>query len=175
MGDIVPGEVGNGPQQIVLESPLETLRSFLQAEPRTSPQILAQLQHLQSLHNLDESSRCRVLVDAVFDPSRPHTLTDQVSTHVTLLKQVAQQPQSSRALISAFESLCGKGAFEPLMARFAVVLHVLYDQGVLHEDVLLEWYDSSPQSSSVPPDIAVELRQRVQPLIQWLRYAEEES
>ncbi|XP_010544348.1 PREDICTED: probable eukaryotic translation initiation factor 5-1 [Tarenaya hassleriana] len=79
---------------------------------------------------------------------------------------------SQKVLLEALEKFCGK-ASEEAVKEVALVLKGLYDDDVLEEEVILDWYKkgiSGGKSSE-----AVAMWKKVKPFVEWLLDAESES
>jgi len=75
------------------ESPVVSLKAFL-ASPveRSEAEILSELKILQLARSLDEVQKVHLLVQALFDTSKPKTLPAQVKKHASILKHVRHTP-----------------------------------------------------------------------------------
>ncbi|GAU97427.1 hypothetical protein RvY_08726 [Ramazzottius varieornatus] len=82
--------------------------------------------------------------------------------------------KAQKYLLGGFEHLVGE-AFAPLLLPKSMkILKEFYDQDILEEEAILEWYDK-PRKTFVKLSIAEDIRKKVEPFAKWLREAEEES
>jgi Domain found in IF2B/IF5/eIF4-gamma/eIF5/eIF2-epsilon len=128
--------------------------------------------------------------DGQLDNKILHDLTEWIdfSSSVQLVQRFQTATSSRRKLLKADpKMLCYVmekilGAIYPQRAAWAPHLfQVLYNIDILTEDHLLSWADSAPEGSPfVGTDekhkiAALLIRQKVKPLIDWLKTAEEED
>ncbi|KAL2503509.1 putative eukaryotic translation initiation factor 5-1 [Abeliophyllum distichum] len=86
------------------------------------------------------------------------------------LAAAAQEEGSQLILLQAIESFCGK-ASPDAVKEVALVLKELYDNDMLEEEFIVEWYQKgSTGSNKVSP-----IWKNVKPFIEWLQSAESET
>jgi translation initiation factor 5 len=155
------------------DSPVWVLRRFILETPRSTSQILAELRRLELARNLNDAQRYRTLLEAVLDTQQSKTLIQQLQTHLPLLRKAASDKLQLSTLFGAFEELLGTVDADKCLPRVPLVLKALYDEDLFDEEFLICWYDSPPEASlTVSRPVAVELRKRAQPFIEWLKAAE---
>uniref|UniRef100_A0A2P2LXL5 Eukaryotic translation initiation factor n=1 Tax=Rhizophora mucronata TaxID=61149 RepID=A0A2P2LXL5_RHIMU len=93
----------------------------------------------------------------------------EVAKKKDYLAVATQEEGSQMALLNAIELLCGKAS--PAMKEVALVLKTLYDNDVLEEEIILEWY----QKGLGGDNKASPIWKNVKPFIEWLQNAESES
>ena len=84
----------------------------------------------------------------------------------------ATPDKASRAtLFTALEEWMGVSEPQVLLPLTMPLLHSLYEAELFDEAFLQCWYESVPETSlTVPRAVAVDLRARALPFIDWLRY-----
>lgn len=82
--------------------------------------------------------------------------------------------KAQKYLLGGFEHLVGEAFTGVLMPKAMKLLKEFYDQDILEEEAILDWYDK-PRKTFVKLSVAENIRKKVEPLVVWLREAEEES
>jgi len=151
------------------------LKVFLASGERTPTEIVSEVHRLQLARGLDEPQKIKVLLEAVIDLSNPAAVAGEYTKQAPLLRRFAVDRATAMILISCVEEQVG--VVSPrLLARTPVILQALYEADVLEEQIILDWYESPPESSwLVNKDVAVAVRNKALPLVNWLREAEEED
>lgn len=78
---------------------------------------------------------------------------------------------SQMHLLNSIGSFCGKSGNEEAAKEVTPVLVALYDEDIVEEDFVLEWY----QRGSSGVDKNSPLWENVKPFVVWLQSAESES
>ncbi|KAK9271118.1 hypothetical protein L1049_026707 [Liquidambar formosana] len=86
------------------------------------------------------------------------------------LAVATQEDGSQMVLLRAIEFLCGK-PIPQAVKEVALVLKALYDNDVLEEEFVLEWYQQGLRGDNKNSQIW----KNVKPFIEWLKSAESES
>lgn len=97
-----------------------------------------------------------------------------VEQHAPLLRSQGRDSQGQLAQLVALEHLLGVAA--PARIReAALALKALYDADIAEEDIILAWYDREDAAKvlGVPAAAAAAVRRMVEPVVDWLREAEE--
>lgn len=87
-----------------------------------------------------------------------------------LAAAAAQEEGWQIVLLNSIESFCGKASPEAAK-EVALVLKVLYDDDILEEELIMEWYQKGLAGSNKSSQIWKKLK----PFIEWLQNAESES
>lgn len=124
---------------------------------------------------LPACTRAMILSEAAFTDE---ILTgNQVAQYAEPLKQlVAGDQEHQLSLIAFFGKFCAV-KFPAFLPSYPIILKALYDEDVLEEETLLEWTfcDEKYAMSEVSKSQQKELKTSLQPFIDWLQNAEEES
>ncbi|XVF39433.1 hypothetical protein PTKIN_Ptkin01aG0034200 [Pterospermum kingtungense] len=94
----------------------------------------------------------------------------EVTKKTNYLAAVAQEEGSQMVLLHSIESFCGKASSEAAK-EVALVLKVLYDEDILEEEFVMEWYQKGIAGSNKNSQIW----KNVKPFVEWLENAESES
>ncbi|ESQ27334.1 hypothetical protein EUTSA_v10018577mg [Eutrema salsugineum] len=95
----------------------------------------------------------------------------EVTKKKNYLVAATQEDGSQMHLLNSIESFCGKNGNEEAVKEVALVLKALYDQDIIEEEFVLEWY----QKGLTGVDKSSPVWKKVQPFVDWLQSAESES
>lgn len=127
---------------------------------------------LHEAERLDVKSKAVMVVCELL--VRPTALAADVRrARALLLRFTHEDARAQRALLGAVEIMCGEGG-EPMLVKVPAILKLLYDMDIIEEQSLLEWA-GKPSKKYVSRELAVEIRKRADPFVQWLREADEED
>lgn len=156
------------------KTPLEILKEFIATKPGDD-KIIAEVKRLRTEHSLDKKAAV-ILVCDVLIPDLA-TLLANLKTYTSLFaKFIGEEAFSQAVFLSVLEkrigSEKGKAKNEFLAKKAMLMFKDLYENDILEEDTILQWYrpdedDSSPQQDA--------LRKAVSPFCKWLEEAESES
>lgn len=175
------------------DSAVTVLKIFLASAERTPIEIAAELRRLAMSRGLDETQKIKTLLEAIVDASEPRAVVDQFKARAELLRYftsgaaassisaaasaltVVESRNPALTLLTCIEDLVGV-VERSLLPYMPLLLKQLYEDDVLEEPTLIEWFDAPPESSwLVNREVAAEVRAKASPFIQWLKSAEEES
>lgn len=94
----------------------------------------------------------------------------EVTKKKNYLAAATQEEGSQMVLLQSIESFCGKGSPD-VVKEVALVLKSLYDNDVLEEEFILEWYQKGVNGSNKNSQVL----KNAKPFIEWLQSAESES
>ncbi|XP_022746693.1 probable eukaryotic translation initiation factor 5-1 [Durio zibethinus] len=94
----------------------------------------------------------------------------EVTKKKNYLAVAAQEEGGQIVLLHSIESFCGKASSEAAK-EVALVLKVLYDNDILEEEFVMEWYQKGIAGSNK----SCEIWKNVKPFVEWLQNAESES
>nr|ADE75720.1 unknown [Picea sitchensis]ADE76990.1 unknown [Picea sitchensis] len=92
----------------------------------------------------------------------------EVSSKKGYLSGVVQDENSQSMLLGAIEAFCNHARAEAVK-EVALVLKTLYDEDILEEDIIFQWYDKGSTGN------ASQIWKNVKPFVEWLKSAEAES
>jgi len=149
------------------------LQVFMAQKERSVREICSEVRRLQLAHTLDEPKAIKVLLESVLDLSDIKGVPKQFSDQATLFAQFTKK--SPAIFLGCVEELVG--VIEPkLLSRTPLILKELFDAEVLSEEDIIAWFDMPPENSwLVNKRVAVQVRQKADPLVTWLKEAESES
>ncbi|CBI19089.3 unnamed protein product, partial [Vitis vinifera] len=119
------------------------------------------------------SGTSQEIIDALFEAlfmGIGKGLAKEVAKKKTYLAAVTQEDRSQSILLRAIESFCGKSNPEAVK-EVGLVLKALYDNDLLEEEFILEWYKQGLAGGNKNSKIW----KNVKPFIEWLQSAESES
>lgn len=82
-----------------------------------------------------------------------------------------QEDGSQMHLLNSIGTFCGKSGNEEAVKEVALVLKELYDQDIIEEELVLEWYEKGLTGV----DKSSPVWKNVKPFVEWLKSAESES
>ncbi|KAL5777095.1 hypothetical protein ACOSP7_010021 [Xanthoceras sorbifolium] len=94
----------------------------------------------------------------------------EVSKKKNYLAAATQEEGTQTALLHSIESFCGKGNPD-VVKEVALVLKSLYDNDVLEEEFILEWYKKGLDGGNKNSQVL----KNAKPVIEWLQSAESET
>ena len=131
---------------------------------------MAELRRVELARSLDPPHKFRAILEALLDTQQPKTIVEQLNKHAPVLKRLAADKLQLTTLLGALEEVIGTVDGGALLPRTSLILQALYEADVLGEELLVCWHESQPETSlTVPRPVAVELRKRAEPFIEWLK------
>ena len=112
-----------------------------------------------------------ILAELLFDEN---ILTQMKKFRKHFLRFTHENPKAQKYLLGGFELLVGKVYRDTLMPKVPKILKAFYDLDILDEEVIIEW-DTKVSKKYVSKEVAKEIHEKAQPVIKWLKEAEEES
>jgi translation initiation factor 5 len=155
-------------------TPEEVLRFFVNQQERSPSEIVSELRRLEISRGLTVHTKLNILVSAIFDTTQARQVPAQVKQHAPLLRCFSKSRNEAQMLLGAFEHLIC--VVEPvlLVPRTSLILQALYENDVVSEDVLIDWYDSPLNSTGSISEMELqEMREKAEPFIAWLNEADE--
>ncbi|TPX45568.1 hypothetical protein SeMB42_g00652 [Synchytrium endobioticum] len=101
---------------------------------------------------------------------------NQIHTRAPLLSRLvksSKKDKGPKALLGGIERLVGV-KYRTLLPRVAKILHMLYEEELLTEDVILAWAEKSSKKF-VDRKVSKEIREHAAKFIDWLKSASEEE
>eukprot|EP01018_Ginkgo_biloba_P031175 Gb_27919 [translate_table: standard] len=95
----------------------------------------------------------------------------EVGKKKAYMAEAVQDESSQLFLLGAVEAFC-KHASADAVKEVALVLKVLYDEDILEEDYIFQWYD---KNSAGAEGKMSQMWKNVKPFVEWLKSAEAES
>ncbi|KAL6516888.1 hypothetical protein OROHE_018176 [Orobanche hederae] len=113
------------------------------------------------------------IIDALFEALFEGVgkgFSKEVLKNKNYVVSVVQEEGSQLMLLHAIESFCGKASSEAVK-EVALVLKSLYDDDLLEEEFIVEWYEKGLNGGNKGSPIW----KNVKPFVEWLQSAESES
>jgi len=158
-------------------TPAQQLRAIISAKPAISQnELIAEVQRLQTRYSLDKKALTQLIFDVFLADLKQ--IRNAIKPNKDLLaKFIGSQPLAQAVLISCIEKAVtdlksDKDRTEFLSKHALLAFKELYDEDVLEEDVLLQWYRAIEDESQRAKD---PLRKALEKFCTWLEEAESES
>jgi hypothetical protein len=138
------------------------------AGQRNHQEILSELKRLGMARGLDETSKIKVLFEAVVDTSKGKLIGEEFAKNAVLIKLMIRPPMVTQTtLLACVEEMVGVS--QPHLLNYTpLIIQSLYESDVLEEEAILAWHESPPEASyMVNKDVAVNVRAKATPFITW--------
>eukprot|EP01087_Luapelamoeba_hula_P004415 TRINITY_DN1435_c0_g1_i1.p1 TRINITY_DN1435_c0_g1~~TRINITY_DN1435_c0_g1_i1.p1 ORF type:complete len:497 (-),score=143.23 TRINITY_DN1435_c0_g1_i1:61-1551(-) len=186
-----PDEDSDEEEAAPAKTPLEALKAFITGPPKRTPEeIAAEVATLQS-----QGRPMKPIVQLLFEVLFPDLPTLQANVafyKLVLLKVMGTDHLSQIVFLTCLEKKIdttkGKPKTEFLAKKVLHVFKYLYDEDLLDEDVILQWYEPEDADDGVEGGGSTSnnnnkgnnagqdpLRKAVAPFCKWLQEAESES
>ncbi|VDM97981.1 unnamed protein product [Thelazia callipaeda] len=117
-----------------------------------------------------KSKATLLLADVLFDTN---VVVQIAEYRNTLLRFTVNDHKAQRHLLGGIEQLISKHV-DVLLPKSAHIIKALYDNDVVEEEVLLAWGEK-PSKKYVQKKLCVEIINKAQPVLDWLKNAEEDE
>ena len=144
---------------------MEEFASFITENPLDADSIYQKSKEL----DIRSDKALTVLAQVVFDS----TILKQIPSKSSLLKPFLKTEKDQKGLLGGLERVIGI-SFPELIPKTPLILKAFYDLDLLEESVLLAWSEKISKKY-VEKKIAVQIHEKANPFIQWLKEAEEEE
>lgn len=163
-------------EEAIPDGPGQLMKLFCESNPNArTKQIVDELSRIQLARTLDDTAKLKVLLEGILDLSEPKSVAGQLEKYKRVLKKVVNTVGLQLLFIYCMEEVVGVIETK-LLKRTSILLKTLFDEGVLGEDVILQWACSPPESSYlVPKTVAASIRKAAAPFIEWLEEESSES
>lgn len=163
-------------EEAIPDGPGQLMKLFCESNPNArTKQIVDELSRIQLARTLDDTAKLKVLLEGILDLSEPKSVAGQLEKYKRVLKKVVNTVGLQLLFIYCMEEVVGVIETK-LLKRTSILLKTLFDEGVLGEDVILQWASSPPESSYlVPKTVAASIRKAAAPFIEWLEEESSES
>jgi translation initiation factor 5 len=160
------------------ESPSTILKIFMASATRSIQEVMSELKRLQISRGLNDHQKIGVLLGAIINVDEEKTIAQQYAANAKLLRNaiyIQDIGGGGRCLLNHIEEQVG--VIHPsLLKKTCGILQSLYESDVLDENTIIDWAESPPESSwFVDRDVAIDVRKKATPFINWLKLAEEED
>lgn len=152
------------------------LRTFLQ-QKRSTDQIIAELKRLSLARGYDDSQRFICLLNAICTPAEPKKLPSAIEKHSPVLRKLlGDSTQQVTQLLNSIEYFVGEAwnaAFLPVTPH---VLKSLYEEDVLTEQQLIDWFDMPSDNPLLSAKNVSDLvRMKANVFVEWLKTADDDE
>eukprot|EP01113_Clastostelium_recurvatum_P019299 TRINITY_DN2275_c0_g1_i2.p1 TRINITY_DN2275_c0_g1~~TRINITY_DN2275_c0_g1_i2.p1 ORF type:complete len:409 (-),score=163.22 TRINITY_DN2275_c0_g1_i2:54-1280(-) len=153
---------------VKVEDASEKLASFLGSNP-TNEQIVVEISKLKEDNNWSDEQTSTSLFTALFGSD----ILSKLKGRLPALEQVGASEKGQRGIIDGVVQVCGERHPDTLLKSVGAILKALYDEDVLSEEAIQGWYEQTAKQDAA--SAVGKVRKAAQPLVEWLKNAEEES
>ncbi|CAH0482675.1 unnamed protein product [Peronospora belbahrii] len=158
-----------------LDSAVSNLKRYL-SESHSETEVFEELCRQQTYSALPITDRLVIFFRSAF--TEQVLASNQVAKFAPVLEQIIDGQHSQYQLLALVEHFCAVEHSE-LLTSYPILLKLLYDEDLLDEECLVAWVNNGVRKEyahwSVTDELAVKLKALLQPFIEWLENAEEES
>jgi translation initiation factor 5 len=153
----------------------DSLKVFIAEKKELGAEITSEVRRIQLASSLTEHEKHSLVLEAVLDSSDPSGVTNRIRSSANVLKLFTSTPEAQRVFIGALEHFIGGENYKHFAARTALIFQAMYDEDVIEEELILEWYETPEMSFRVDSDVAKDIRSKASKFVEWLKTAEEED
>lgn len=137
-------------------------RAFLESEPRSAEQILAEIKRVRDEEDFPDQVATPVLANVLL-PKNGKVLS-VLRSHKKVFARLLSSEATQVAMLHYLEGWLQK---QSLIKQTALVIKCFYDEDLIEEDAILAWAKT--------PAVVEAVRRKAAPLVAWLQEADEES
>jgi len=158
-----------------IDDPIQLLRIFL-SKKRDVSEIVSELRRVQLARGVDDTQRLKIFLESLINADDPAKVPAALVSQANVLQKLAASDKNfGSVLISCLEEMVGV-THPKLLSRIPHILQALYEADVLSEDSILSWANAPPEAAwIVKKEVAISVRKKAEPFIQWLKNAEEDG
>ena len=139
----------------------EAFAKFLETDAQlTEPLVLSKIDSLC----LKTDKAAAVMVQCFFNEG----ILELVESKASLFQSLVKDKKVQRGLLGGLERLIGVQHPDSLLPKTALVLKAFYDEDLLEEDVIVEWYGKISKKY-VNKVVGKQLRERAAKFMEWLQ------
>jgi len=153
---------GNGSASNSMDLTEELAKLLKESSPA---ELIDKLQEVKK-RGIDDKKFMTFLFDALFEPNVD--LLAEIKKREALLAVLVNCTAAQIALLNRIENFCGK-VNPALLTKVSFIIKELYDQEIIEEESIFTWHEKEKENEIVP------VREQAQPILKWLKEAEEES
>lgn len=158
-----------------LDSAVANLQRFLK-ESHSESEIFEELCRQQTYSALPVTDRLVIFFRSAF--TKEVLSSNQVAKFAPVLEKIIDAQHAQYQLLALTEHFCAVEHSE-LLTSYPILLKLLYDEDLLEEECLVAWANNGVRKEyahwAVTDELAAKLKTLLQPFIEWLENAEEES
>mmetsp|Transcript_2976 Transcript_2976/g.3361 ORF Transcript_2976/g.3361 Transcript_2976/m.3361 type:complete len:214 (+) Transcript_2976:197-838(+) len=184
------GDIANGIASIsvhdaaAIDSAASSIQAFLEREENlkvSAESLLEEVKTMQTNCGLKAKDRIPVLFFAISEIPLGRFSEDCVffSAMERMVESKADQVEALACLEETVIRAEPGASQDAAKAKIPLFLKFLYDEDVVEEDTILEWYDGSltveHARAVVPEDVIAEIKLKAEPIVTWLKEADEDD
>lgn len=169
-------------QQRIANDPIFAFNHYLKQQSQENIQdgIMEKIKILSIAHKLDRKEQIKLVMYCLLNyQSDDHKLLIQsIKTYSGILETFTLLNDDTPILLSYMEQIImQRSGGSNLLNHSFQILHCLYDEDVIGEDELIQWYETldGNKYSLISKTEAQTIRQKAHAFIKWLKEAEEEE
>jgi len=166
----VPEEIADSLAKSTLssaEDPAELFANFISEAERTSDELLFEANKYDLNTELASAIVVQVLLEGNVVPN--------FKKHHTLIKDfVKGDEKGQKGILGGLERLVCV-THPDLLPKIPQIIKLFYDDEILQEEIIFAWHEKVKSKFAGDKELAKKVREAAQPLIDWLKNAEEES
>ena len=147
------------------------LHQILKSDKQASAKV-SEITSLQKKLNMGEELRTQILFDYFFNNKTP--FLEQIKNSKPIFDELCDTAKTQKVLLGL---LCQLAVSKQIISSFKDMLFAFYDNELLSEDVILNWYEVKVSHilTTVNDSDLEQLRKEAFPFIEWLNAASEED
>jgi len=149
------------------EDPAELFAQFISESERTADELLFEANKYDLNNELASAIVVQVLLEG--------NVVQNFKKHTQLIKEfVKGDEKGQKGVLGGLERLVCV-THPDLLLKIPQIIKLFYDDDILEEEVIFSWQEKPSRKFAGDKELAKKVRDAAQPLIDWLKNAEEES
>lgn len=161
-----------------IDSAVTSLQAMMKEGLSDKEKLLEEATKLQTNCGLAAKDRVPILFFAIVCEQPTTTITEFIS----VLSGLTESKDAQLEVLQCLEETvvrCEQSKQDTALTLIPLVLKMLYDEDVVDEELILQWFDGSVKikhtRSVVPEETVAAIRKHAQPIIDWLKEADSEE
>ena len=161
-----------------IDSAVSSLQSMMKGGVSEKEKLMEEATKLQTNCGLSPKDRIPILFFAIVC-DQP---TSSITSFISVLSGLTETKEAQLEVLQCLEESVVRS--EPskqanALTLIPLVLKMLYDEDVVDEELILQWFDGSVKvkhtRSVVPEDTVTAIKSHAQPIVDWLKEADSEE
>jgi translation initiation factor 5 len=161
-GDVIEDDAPEKP------NPIEVLQKFMKEGEKSDSEIASKVWDIKQDYGLGDRHVVSLIFESVFDED----IANQIKPRAKLVKRLLKT-ETERDLIINLMCLCKEK--ETVKPKFPILLKKFYDEEVITEKAVIEWFEDSKTSRLLKKEDQALFKEKCKPFIQWLKEADEDE
>lgn len=156
---------GAGESQL---NPVRVLKEFLDTQP-TEGDIIIKVRDIKTDYALKDKDVARLLSEAVFGDG---DASKKIRPYGGVFRKLVKE-ENQKYVVETLELRVHEE--RELVDKFPIMLKKLWDEDVVEEDYIIQWYEKEKKSKKLDADLCGEIKEKTRPLIEWLQQDEDDE